>query len=110
MPDALFVAIHLTPLPFDRHDLYKWQADQRRRPRAASFAGSTVSRNPAFAHIHEPGGFRRNYVLLRAEQEGAEEPQMLRSFIEFLYIFGHFVSALYQSHLVHPLIGSLTGG
>jgi len=76
------------------HSLYKWQADQRRaatRPRAASFAGSTNAvQNPAFKHIHEPGGFRRNYVLLRANEQGVEEPRVLRSFIEFLYLFGHF--------------------
>ncbi|KAH8100834.1 transmembrane amino acid transporter protein-domain-containing protein [Cristinia sonorae] len=74
------------------HSLYKWQADQRRaaaRPRAASFAGSTAPPHPAFEHIHEPGGFRRNYVLLRAGERGAEPP-VLRNFLEFLYIFGHF--------------------
>ncbi|KAJ3489480.1 hypothetical protein NLI96_g2098 [Meripilus lineatus] len=76
------------------HHLYKWQAEQRRtaaRPRAASFAGSTNSaRHPAFEHIHEPGGFRRNYVMLRASERGVDDPPMLRNFVEFLYLFGHF--------------------
>ncbi|OBZ72635.1 Vacuolar amino acid transporter 3 [Grifola frondosa] len=76
------------------HNIYKWHADKRRqtaRPRAASFSGSTASTpHPAFEHIHEPGGFRRNYLMLRADQEGAEQPHMVRNFIEFLYIFGHF--------------------
>ncbi|KAI0783949.1 transmembrane amino acid transporter protein-domain-containing protein [Irpex lacteus] len=75
------------------HNIYKWQADKRRqaRPRASSFAGSTRSSvHPTFEHIHEPGGFRRNYVAMQAAQRGEEEPQMLRNFIEFLYIFGHF--------------------
>ena len=75
--------------------MYKWQADQRRtaaRPRAASFAASTTSaRHPAFEHIHEPGGFRRNYVMLRANERGVDDPPMLRNFVEFLYLFGHFV-------------------
>lgn len=46
-----------------------------------------------FEHIHEPGGFRRNYVLLQgaADEEG-EQPRILNNFIDFLYIFGHFVS------------------
>lgn len=83
-------------LPICSHGLYKWEADKRRaatRPRAASFAGSTRSaRHPAFEHIHEPGGFRRNYVLLRNEEQGVEQPPMVRNFIEFLYLFGHFVS------------------
>lgn len=48
--------------------------------------------DPAFEHIHEPGGFRRNYVKLRANEQGAEQPQMLNNFIDFLLLFGHFVS------------------
>ncbi|KAF7374408.1 Aa-trans domain-containing protein [Mycena sanguinolenta] len=75
------------------HDIYKWNADQRRlaaRGRAASLAvPRAATPDPAFEHIHEPGGFRRNYVLLRATERG-EEPVILNNFIEFLYIFGHF--------------------
>ncbi|KAG5637485.1 hypothetical protein H0H81_004408 [Sphagnurus paluster] len=86
------------PIPYNApgadvtHDIYKWEAGVRRgRARAVSFAGSTAQPNPAFEHIHEPGGFRRNYVLLRATEQGAEEPpRMLNNFIDFLYIFGHF--------------------
>lgn len=77
------------------HDIYKWQSDQRRmaRPRSSSFAGSTHSNaNPVFANIHEPGGFRRNYLLMRAREQGEEQPEMASSFIEFLYLFGHFVN------------------
>ena len=49
--------------------------------------------DPAFEHIHEPGGFRRNYVLLQgAGGEESEQPRMLNNFIDFLYLFGHFVS------------------
>lgn len=77
------------------HSIYKWQADKRRsaaRPRASSYAGSTTSAiHPTFEHIHEPGGFRRNYLAMKADQRGEERPPMLRNFIEFLYIFGHFV-------------------
>ncbi|KAJ7649790.1 vacuolar amino acid transporter 4 [Roridomyces roridus] len=75
------------------HDIYKWHSDQRKqaaRPRAASFTAPSPVQNPAFEHIHEPGGFRRNYVLLRAAERGEEEPPILNNFIEFLYIFGHF--------------------
>ena len=28
---------------------------------------------------------------MKAKQTGQEEPRMLKNFIEFLYIFGHFV-------------------
>jgi solute carrier family 36 (proton-coupled amino acid transporter) len=80
-----------------RHSIYKWQQDQRRlaRPRSVSFAGSGVPPDPAFEHIHEPGGFRRNYVLLQAtigEDGEQQQPRMLNNFIDFLYLFGHFVS------------------
>ncbi|KAJ7249233.1 transmembrane amino acid transporter protein-domain-containing protein [Mycena haematopus] len=75
------------------HDIYKWNADQRRlaaRGRAASLVARRAGTpDPAFEHIHEPGGFRRNYVLMRATERG-EEPVILNNFIEFLYIFGHF--------------------
>ncbi|KAJ7767110.1 vacuolar amino acid transporter 4 [Mycena metata] len=79
------------------HDIYKWHSDQRKlalRGRAASVSVlplDTAPTDPAFEHIHEPGGFRRNYVLMRAEQRGEDlEPRILNNFIEFLYIFGHF--------------------
>ncbi|KAK0205038.1 transmembrane amino acid transporter protein-domain-containing protein [Desarmillaria ectypa] len=73
------------------HDIYKWQSNQKKRIRAASVAvPSTSTPDPAFEHIHEPGGFRRNYVLLRANEEGADEPQVLNNFIDFLFLFGHF--------------------
>ncbi|KAI0267692.1 transmembrane amino acid transporter protein-domain-containing protein [Gloeopeniophorella convolvens] len=83
-----------TPGADTTHNIYKWQQDQRRlaRPRSASFAGSTVATpDPAFEHIHEPGGFRRNYVILQGNGgEPGEQPPMLNNFIDFLYIFGHF--------------------
>ena len=79
-----------------RHNIYKWQADKRRqaaRPRSASYAGSTHVEppHPAFEHIHEPGGFRRTYVVMNDPERATDRP-MVRNFIEFLYIFGHFVS------------------
>ncbi|KAJ7707318.1 transmembrane amino acid transporter protein-domain-containing protein [Mycena rosella] len=76
------------------HDIYKWHSDQRRlatRGRAASLViPRPTTPDPAFEHIHEPGGFRRNYVIMRATERGEEEPRILNNFIEFLYIFGHF--------------------
>lgn len=84
------------------HDIYKWHSDQKKqagRVRAASFAGPSQPPHPAFEHIHEPGGFRRNYLLLRANEQG-EEPRILNNFIDFLLLFGHFVSySIYCAHL-----------
>ena len=94
------------------HNIYKWQSDQRRsaRPRSASFAGSTHSSvNPVFANIHQPGGFRRNYLLMRAHEQGEEEPEMVSSFIEFLYLFGHFVNIITLIFYMHRLISGCQG-
>ncbi|KAG1852713.1 amino acid transporter [Suillus subluteus] len=86
------------PIPYEApgaditHDIYKWHSDQRRqagRPRASSFSGSVAPLNPAFEHIHEPGGFRRNYVLMHANEHG-EERRPTNNFIDFLYIYGQF--------------------
>lgn len=62
-----------------------------------SYSAPTPPTNPVFEHIHEPGGFRRNYVLLRANEQGTEEPRILNNFIDFLFIFGHFVSLIFAS-------------
>ncbi|KAK7031269.1 hypothetical protein VNI00_013520 [Paramarasmius palmivorus] len=52
------------------------------------FHAPSAAPDPTFEHIHEPGGFRRNYVLLRANEQGADEPRMLNNFIDFLYLLG----------------------
>ena len=82
--------------PSIRHPIYKWEAEQRRnaqRPRANSFtAPDSEPVDSAFEHIREPGGFRRNYVMMRANEQGIDEPVVSNNFIEFLYLFGHFVS------------------
>lgn len=76
------------------HDIYKYQerAQRKTRQRATSLVvpQHTTDQDPAFEHIHEPGGFRRNYMLLRATQDGLEEPPVTSTFIDFLYLFGHF--------------------
>ncbi|KAL0068784.1 hypothetical protein AAF712_004113 [Marasmius tenuissimus] len=86
-------------IPYDAHgadvthDIYKWHANAQRqaaRVRSASFHARDPPQDPAFEHIHEPGGFRRNYVLLRANEQGADEPVILNNFIDFLYLYGHF--------------------
>ena len=82
---------------FSRHNIYKWHAEKRKaRARAVSFAGPSQVPDPAFEHIHEPGGFRRNYVLLRALEQGVTERPILNNFIDFLYLFGHFVGSLHS--------------
>lgn len=76
------------------HPIYKWEIDKRRqaaRTRALSYTPPPAEPiHPSFEHIHEPGGFRRNYVIQRANEQGVEEPAVSNNFIEFLYLFGHF--------------------
>ncbi|OXC64687.1 hypothetical protein AYX13_05965 [Cryptococcus neoformans] len=89
------------PIPYDApggdvtHDLYKWQHDHRTRPvRSASFSHVPVDRStvldPHLAHIKEPGGFRRNFVVNRAQEQGLEAPNMVRNVVDFLFLYGHF--------------------
>jgi hypothetical protein len=52
----------------------------------------TRSLDPSLQHLRELGGFRRQFVQKRAEARGEEVPRMLRSFVDFLFLYGHFVS------------------
>ncbi len=51
----------------------------------------TRSLDPSLAHLRELGGFRRAFVQHRAEERGEDGPRMLRSFVDFLFLYGHFV-------------------
>jgi len=94
------------PVPYDTpggdvtHPIYKWNSSvaESGRRRTISYAGQETSRDPAFDHIHQPGGFRRNYLLLNDNQTASvhsgdgesQHPPATNNFIEFLYLFGHF--------------------
>jgi hypothetical protein len=92
-----------------RHDIYKWQHDHRAGPkRSASFSHVPLDRSatldPTLAHIKEPGGFRRNFVVNRAQEQGLEAPPIVRNVIDFLFLYGHFVSSIMtlSSCVTHP--------
>ncbi|WWC88877.1 uncharacterized protein L201_003792 [Kwoniella dendrophila CBS 6074] len=90
------------PIPYDAvggdvtHDLYKWQHSHRpdQPVRSASFSHIPLDRSaildPTLAHIHEPGGFRRNFVSTKAAEQGLEAPNMVRNVVDFLFLYGHF--------------------
>ncbi|EJT51136.1 hypothetical protein A1Q1_07600 [Trichosporon asahii var. asahii CBS 2479] len=89
------------PIPYDApggdvtHEVYKWQQDHqrtRRSSRAQSFSHADRSAiiDPQLAQMKEPGGFRRNFVVARAQERGVEEPPMIRNFVDFLFLYGHF--------------------
>lgn len=88
------------PIPYDApggdvtHGIYKYQQTSLRAARRASFSAPPVRRNtsldPSLAHIHEPGGFRRQFVINSARERGEQAPRVLKSFVDFLYLYGHF--------------------
>ncbi|KAJ9120617.1 hypothetical protein QFC22_002546 [Naganishia vaughanmartiniae] len=88
------------PIPYDApggdvtHGIYKYQQSSLRAARRASFSAPPVRRNasldPSLAHIHEPGGFRRQFVINSARERGEQAPRVLKSFVDFLYLYGHF--------------------
>ena len=53
--------------------------------------------DPTLAHIKEPGGFRRNFVVNRATEQGLEPPPVMRNVIDFLFFYGHFVSRIHSN-------------
>lgn len=75
-------------------EVYKWQEDMDRdasaRPRAQSFY-LPREETQEIQIMKEPGGFRRNYIRAKADQNGTRPPaNFTRNFIDFLTIYGHF--------------------
>ena len=76
-------------------DVYRW-AHQKRRGRRVR---SESMHLPSTSHIDiphdmdsikQPGGFRRFFMLRKAESRGEPPPRALRSFVDFLTLYGHF--------------------
>ncbi|KAG5366671.1 Vacuolar amino acid transporter 3 [Yarrowia sp. B02] len=78
--------------------LYKWQKEHEEGglKRSKSFdagEGASSSQAQDINSIKAPGGFRRNFIAQKVQQEnGADKPPtfLTRNFIEFLSIYGHF--------------------
>lgn len=78
-------------------DVYRWAHKNRRvsarRTRSESLhmpRTATIDPELDVQGIKEPGGFRRFFVVNQAEQQGRPPPRALRSFIDFLSLYGHF--------------------
>ncbi|PWY99481.1 hypothetical protein BCV70DRAFT_237970 [Testicularia cyperi] len=78
-------------------DVYRWAHKNRRvstkRTRSESLhlpRTATIDPELDVQGIKEPGGFRRYFVFNQAEQQGRPAPRALRSFIDFLSLYGHF--------------------
>lgn len=78
-------------------DVYRWAHQNRRkhpkRTRSESVhlpRTSTIDPDFDTSAIREPGGFRRHFVINQAAEQGRPPPRALRSFIDFLSLYGHF--------------------
>lgn len=78
-------------------DVYRWAHKNRRvsarRTRSESLhmpRTSTIDPELDVQGIKEPGGFRRFFVINQAQEQGRAPPRALRSFIDFLSLYGHF--------------------
>jgi proton-coupled amino acid transporter len=90
-------SVHQLPGGAITHDIYKWADDIEneqlaKRQRSQSFY---VPRNepldPALARLKDPGGFRRHFVVDKANRQGRQPPNwMTRTFVDFLALYGHF--------------------
>lgn len=93
------------PIPYDAlgadvtHGIYKYQQTHAALlPGRRSLSFSAVQRDsslardldPSLQHLNEPGGMRRHYVIHRAVARGEDQPVVLRSFVDFLFLYGHF--------------------
>lgn len=77
-------------------DIYKWAQQNRapgKRVRSESLHVPRTTTIDSFvdtSSIKEPGGFRRHFVQQQAADQGRPQPRALRSFIDFLSLYGHF--------------------
>jgi proton-coupled amino acid transporter len=75
------------------HEVYKWHAEVENAPMKRTRSRSLYLPrpiDPETSNIREPGGFRRHHVVMKARKAGKEPPNMIRSFIDFLAMYGHF--------------------
>lgn len=88
-------APHQTQGGATTEDLYKW-AHQNRRPRRPRSESMHTLNTSGLATdvdrdlIKQPGGFRRSFVLNQAAEQGKPAPRAMRSFVDFLMLYGHF--------------------
>ncbi|EPQ27471.1 uncharacterized protein PFL1_05009 [Pseudozyma flocculosa PF-1] len=78
-------------------EVYRWAHKNRRvstrRTRSESLhlpRTQTIDPELDVSGIKEPGGFRRFFVINQAAEQGRPAPRALRSFIDFLSLYGHF--------------------
>ncbi|CAO1637057.1 unnamed protein product [Jaminaea pallidilutea] len=92
-----YFAPHRTQGGAITEDIYRWAHQNRRRAARRTRSESvhlprvnTIDPDIDVEGIKEPGGFRRYFMLNKAERQGQPPPRALRSFIDFLSLYGHF--------------------
>lgn len=89
---------HLLPGGAIVDEIYKWTArveDQQQRRRQSislpAIRSPPLDDDPLLQCLKQPGGFRRYHALNNAARHGKSPPNFVTSsFVEFLYLYGHF--------------------
>ncbi len=68
-------------------DIYKWIETQEE---PFSRTQSEPSLHNLTSSIRLPGGFRRHFIMRRAEERGSRPNLIARNFIDFLALYGNF--------------------
>ncbi|KAI9500938.1 transmembrane amino acid transporter protein-domain-containing protein, partial [Coemansia spiralis] len=86
------------------YDLYRWHRNhQRDAGHYLDESSVDDAGNPQLIHTHleedeeGPNGFRRDYMLRKAEDEGRNVSMLTSSFVEFLALYGHFAGGDFPS-------------
>ncbi|WFD33240.1 hypothetical protein MCUN1_000053 [Malassezia cuniculi] len=90
-----YQAPHATQGGAITEDLYRWAHNQRRSRLVRSESMSLPNRSSIeppidIETIKQPGGFRRFFLFNQATTQGRAPPPALRSFVDFLTLYGHF--------------------
>lgn len=95
--DEEYFAPHHTQGGAITEDIYRWAHQNRRKVARRTRSESvhlprteTIDPDLDVEGIKEPGGFRRFFLLNQANRHGQPPPRALRSFIDFLSLYGHF--------------------
>ncbi|CAO1622051.1 unnamed protein product [Parajaminaea phylloscopi] len=95
--DVEYFAAHHTQGGAITDDIYRWAHQNRRKATRRTRSESvhlprteTIDPDLDVEGIKEPGGFRRFFLLNQANRQGQPPPRALRSFIDFLSLYGHF--------------------
>ena len=94
MNEDEYQAPHHMPGGAITEDLYRWAHQTRPRTRRTESVHLPRTRDLDSVIdsdiLKQPGGFRRSYVMAQAAEQGKPPPRALKSFVEFLMLYGHF--------------------